>query len=101
MGMLKRIRRVVKGKLARQDWEAVVGEEESTEGEDGPTLDRRRWAFKVLEVEEGASKEEIRRAYRRLSRHYHPDKFSGQADKLKMANDLMSQINQAYALLTS
>ncbi len=101
MGMLRRIGRIIKGKMTSHDWEFLSGEEESPKNEALPETEGRRWALRVLEVDEGASKEDIRKAYLRLSRNYHPDNFPGQSEKLKIANELMSKINKAYELLTS
>jgi len=100
MGVLKRLERILKGKLTSHDWESLSGDGESPQSEEVRETEGRRWAFKVLEVQEGASMEDIRKAYLRLTRHYHPDNFLGQAEKLKVANDLMSKINKAYELLT-
>jgi len=50
--------------------------------------------YKVLEVEPGASLEEIRKSYRRLAKIHHPDKAGGsQAEFLK--------INEAWETLKS
>ena len=48
--------------------------------------------YKVLNVNEKATKEEIKKAYRRLSLQYHPDKPTGDSEKFK-------QINEAYQTL--
>ena len=47
--------------------------------------------FKVLELEISASKEEIKKAYRRLAHQYHPDK-GGDEKKMK-------EVNEAYGIL--
>ena len=48
--------------------------------------------YKILEVNRGASKEEIKRAYRKLAHQYHPDKKGGDERKFK-------EINEAYQVL--
>ncbi len=51
--------------------------------------------YKTLEVSEGASEAEIKKAYRRLARQYHPDvnKDAGAEEKFK-------EINAAYEVLS-
>ncbi|PHQ92299.1 MAG: DnaJ family protein [Sulfurimonas sp.] len=51
--------------------------------------------YKTLEINEGASEVEIKKAYRKLARQYHPDvnKDSGAEDKFK-------EINSAYEILS-
>jgi curved DNA-binding protein len=51
--------------------------------------------YKVLGVARDASADQIKKAYRKLARQYHPD-VSSQAD----AADRMSEINEAYAALS-
>ena len=105
MNVFQRLGRIVRAKLSRDDWEPSANTISTDEPlpHNSPTLPAkhgsRRWAFEVLEVEEGTSQEEIRKAYLRLSRKYHPDNFVGNAEKLKTANTLMAQINNAYELL--
>ncbi len=53
--------------------------------------------YKVLGLEHGASQEEIKKAYRRLAKQYHPDLHP---DDPK-ANEKMNEINEAYDMLTN
>ncbi len=48
--------------------------------------------YSVLGVAKDASKEEIKRAYRKLAHQHHPDKAGGNEDKFK-------EINEAYQIL--
>lgn len=50
--------------------------------------------YKILEIEKNASKEEIKKAYRRLAHQYHPDKKGGDEAKFK-------EVNEAYQVLSS
>lgn len=50
--------------------------------------------YEVLEVPRGASQEEIRKAYRKLARTYHPD-----VNKSKEAEERFKRIGEAYEVL--
>jgi curved DNA-binding protein len=52
--------------------------------------------YKLLGVEKSASKEEIRKAYRKLAMKYHPDQTHGD----KAAEEKFKQISEAYAVLS-
>jgi len=52
--------------------------------------------YTILEIEAGASISQIKKAYRRLSLVYHPDKNPGDADKA----DIFMKIAKAYQALT-
>ena len=51
-------------------------------------------AYKILELENGASIEEIKNAYRRLAKKYHPD-----LNKSVGAKEKFKKVNNAYNLL--
>lgn len=51
--------------------------------------------YETLEISEGASEAEIKKAYRKLARQYHPD-----VNKDKNAEDKFKEINAAYEILS-
>ena len=51
--------------------------------------------YEVLGIKKGASDGEIKKAYRNMSKKYHPDVNSD-----KGAVEKMAEVNQAYAVLT-
>lgn len=51
--------------------------------------------YKTLEINEGASETEIKKAYRKLARQYHPD-----VNKDPDAEDKFKEINSAYEILS-
>ena len=58
--------------------------------------------FQVLDVEPTATPDEVRAAYKKKIREYHPDRVSGLGEKLKkMADDESKAINKAYSALKS
>jgi len=52
--------------------------------------------YKILGVKRGASKDEIRRQYKRLARKYHPDLNPGD----KASEERFKQVQQAYDILS-
>ena len=59
-----------------------------------------KW-YASLELEPGASIEEIEDAYERLSRKYHPDKHKGDDKKHRMAVALAASLEEAYRKLAA
>lgn len=58
--------------------------------------------YKTLEIEPTASPVEVRAAYKKKIREYHPDRVSGLGEKLrKMAEEESKLINKAYSILKS
>lgn len=55
--------------------------------------------YKVLGVEQSADQREIRKAYRELSRKYHPDKYRGSDLSEDEVMAKMQDINEAYETL--
>ena len=58
--------------------------------------EERRDLYEVLEIQKGASDEEIKKAYRKLAKKYHPDLNPGD----KTAEEKMKEVNAAYEVLS-
>jgi len=52
--------------------------------------------YELLELEEGASLEQVRTAYRDLVKVWHPDRFQGDRRLLARAQEKLKAINLAY-----
>ncbi len=52
-----------------------------------------------LELPVGASVEEVKAAYRRLMRRYHPDRHASDPERAVLANNLAQQLRTAYEAL--
>ena len=60
------------------------------------TSNRSRY-YRILGVKDGASQEEIKKAYRQLAKEHHPDKFVNASDSDKKYHEnKMKEINEAY-----
>ena len=58
--------------------------------------------YETLEVSENASESEIKKAYRKLVRQYHPDIIASQGKSesyMKEATAKTQEINQAYEMI--
>lgn len=56
-------------------------------------------AYQILGINRNASDDEVKSAYRKLVREYHPDKMQAKGvpeDFMKIAHEKMTEINQAY-----
>lgn len=81
-----RIRREVEAELQGVAPGAVAAE--------APPEIRRFYAN--LELPDGASLDEVKAAYRRLMRRYHPDKHHGDPERAAAATRLAHELRQAY-----
>ena len=54
--------------------------------------------YEVLGVKQGASKEEIKAAYRKLVKQYHPDQYGDNPLK-DLAQEKLTEVNKAYDML--
>src|SRR5690606_2321356 len=54
--------------------------------------------YKALEISPGASWDEIEKAFKKMARKYHPDRFQSEKEQ-ELANKLMSMINASYSFL--
>lgn len=53
--------------------------------------------YRILGLKDGASQEEIKKAYRQLAKEHHPDKFVNASDSEKKYHESkMKEINEAY-----
>lgn len=60
------------------------------------------WAYDVLEISPNASDEEVKKAYRRMSMKYHPDKVAdGGEEMIKRANEKFDSVRKAYTQIKS
>ena len=57
--------------------------------------------YQVLEIEPGASPEEIKQAYKDLTKVWHPDRFSENPRLQQKAAEKLKRINAAYEFLKS
>ena len=57
-------------------------------------------AYKILEVDSNASQDEIKKAYRKMAKKYHPDKLRGQDPAMiKGAEEKFREVQKAYETL--
>ncbi len=73
-------------------------------GENNSRTNAQEWSstvlwdpYKVLEIDRGASQDDIKRAYRQLAGKYHPDKVEHLGDEFKvLAEKRFKEVQQAY-----
>ena len=58
-----------------------------------------RKCYEILEVEQDASPEQVRRAYRDIASVWHPDRFSANSRLKQKAEAKLKEINEAYEIL--
>ena len=67
-----------------------------------PNLSALQQAYETLEIKEGSTKSEVKKAYRKQMSQNHPDKLIAQGlpeSMIKMATDKTQKIQSAYELI--
>jgi DnaJ-domain-containing protein 1 len=72
-------------------------EQHQTYTEPSSTTSQENTYYQALEVPHGASFEEIKVAYKKLVKKYHPDRFYNHPEKRRYAETVTRQLNEAYA----
>ena len=52
--------------------------------------------YKTLDLPYGAEFAEVKSAYRKLMRKYHPDRYASDPEKYKAATEVAQKITEAY-----
>lgn len=107
MSLLKRIYRIVRSQWESSgagDWQEPPRRGESSTASSAqwePAAQDPKLAeyFANLEVPYGANWPVIKKAWKRLLRKYHPDLHSNDAEKQKVATELVQGLNRAYEAL--
>lgn len=60
-----------------------------------------RWCYQLLGLKPGASLPEVKKAYRKLVREWHPDQFADDPRRRAHAGAVLTEINLAYRHLVS
>ncbi len=62
-----------------------------------PSIDEKIAGYYAnLELPYGADLEAVKKAYRKLMKQYHPDKFSSNPEKQRIATEITKGLNKAY-----
>lgn len=56
--------------------------------------------YKILEIEKGATPDEIKKAYWKLALKWHPDKNTSSEEQKQLADKMFKDIGEAYAVLS-
>ncbi len=84
--------------ISYYDQQAIFGRFQSRAGQAGGVAEARY--YEVLGLEPGADFAEVKKAYRKLSMQYHPDKVAHLGEEFKkVAEEKMKEINEAYQYL--
>lgn len=103
MSLLKRIENIIKSNINHKKSEIEVDinsyddiyyEDLKNISIEENTLEKKY--YKILELEYGANFNSIKKSYKKMLKKYHPDLFQNQPDKLKSAQEVTRQINEAY-----
>jgi len=88
--------------LAQDQFRGFQGERAGRQGPARARQDELAAAYQALGVDASASDKEVKTAYRRLMRQYHPDKLVGQGmpeDMVQVATERAQEVQAAYDLI--
>ena len=105
MSLFKRIKNIIKSNINFQkeidvDIDIDMNQyedlyfQDSKEIQEDNSIDKKY--YKILELEYGADFKEIKRAYKKLLKKYHPDLYANNPQKLEKAQKLTKILNEAY-----
>lgn len=57
--------------------------------------------YRILDLPEGASQDEVKRTYRHLTKVWHPDRFAQDPELQEKAQEKLKKINEAYDMIQS
>jgi hypothetical protein len=83
------------------DLAAASGGRRGESARGGSPPESLRADFANLEVPFGADGETVRRSYKRLVLHYHPDRHGGDPEKLRVATEITKKVNESFERIRS
>lgn len=98
----------VDGELHKREWEMAmhiarllrISEKDVKSLEAMYDMDEDRY-YRILEIEKGSTQQEIKTAYRKMAKKYHPDRLGDVGeDVLKGAKEKFQQVQEAYDKLS-
>lgn len=103
MSLFKRIENIIKSNINHKEekndinidsYEDIYYSDSKTIQNEENKLEKKY--YRILELEYGSDFNRIKKAYKRLLKKYHPDLFQNKPEKLKSAQEVTKQINEAY-----
>ena len=85
-----------KGNVSSDDYKFEQDDYQAPEQETYSTPSMESQFYANLELTEGASFEEVKKAYKTLMKKYHPDKHHGDPIKTEVAEEITKKLNEAY-----
>ena len=99
MSLFKRIENIIKSNMnhKEEDINIDMNSYDDIYYSDSKTIpNKENQLYKILELEYGSDFNSIKKSYKKLLKKYHPDLFQNKPEKLKSAQEVTRQINEAY-----
>ena len=102
MSLFKRIENIIKSNINhKEEIDIDINSYDDIYYEDSNNIpknenEKEKKYYKILELEYGSDFNSIKKAYKKLLKKYHPDLFQNKPEKLKSAQIVSKQINEAY-----